>query len=75
MYLANTPFYPESDYVSREAKVFKMLKEKLLKQHEESKARENYLLQRQFVLEETVKQQSEDINRMMAFIQQQQPNP
>ena len=60
-----------------------MLKEKVLKQQEESKDRENYLIQRQIALEETVKQQSEllkkqseDINRMMAFIQQQQqPNP
>jgi len=60
-----------------------VLKEKVLKQKEESKAREDYLLQRQLDLEETVKQQSEllkkqseDINRMMAFIQQQQrPNP
>jgi len=60
-----------------------MLKEKVLKQQEESKAREDYLLKRQLVFEETVKQQSEllkkqsgDINRMMAFIQQQQqPNP
>jgi len=83
LYLANAPFYAESDYVSREAKVFKMLKEKVLKQQEESKARENYFIQRQIALEETVKQQfellkkqSEDINRMMAFIQQQQqPNP
>jgi len=59
LYLANAPFYAESDYVFREAKVFKMLKEKVLKQQEESKARENYLIQRQIALEETVKQQSE----------------
>jgi len=79
LYLANAPFYAESDHVSREAKVFKMLKEKVLKQQEESKARENYLIQRQIALEETVKQQlellkkqSEDISRMMTFIQQQQ---
>jgi len=83
LYLANAPFYSESDYVSREVKVFKMLKQKVLKQQEESKAREDSLLQRQLALEETVKQQSElpkkqseDINRMMALIQQQQqPNP
>jgi len=83
LYLENASFYAESDYVSREAKVFKMLKEKVLKQQEESKGREDYFLQRQILLEETVKQQSEllkkqseDINRMMAFIQQQQqPNP
>jgi len=60
-----------------------MLKQKVLKQQEECKAREDSLLQRQLALEETVKQQtellkkqSEDINRMMALIQQQQqPNP
>jgi len=40
MYLANAPFYSESEYVSREAKVFKMLKQKVLRQQEESKARE-----------------------------------
>ena len=64
--------------------MFKMLKQKVLKQEEESKAREDFLLQRQLALEESVKQQaellkkqSEDINRMMALIQhqQQQPNP
>ena len=56
MYLANAPFYPESDYVPREAKVFKMLKKKVLKQQVESKAKEDSLLQRQIALEETVKQ-------------------
>ena len=55
LYLANAPFYPESDYISRETKVFKMLKQKVLKQQEESKAREDSLLQWQLVLEETVK--------------------
>ena len=34
LFLANAPFYPESDYVSRAAKMFK-----LLKQQEDSKAR------------------------------------
>jgi hypothetical protein len=81
-YLANEPFYSESEYVSREAKVFKMLKQRMIKQQEESKAREDSLLQRQLALEEMVKQQSEllkkqseDITRMMGLIQQQQPNP
>jgi len=46
LYLANAPFYSESEYVSREVKVFKMLKQKVLKQQEESKAREDSLLQR-----------------------------
>jgi len=73
LYLANAPFYAESEYVSRETKVFKMLKQKVLRQQEESKAREKYLLQRQLALEETVKKQSEDIQRLMVLIQQQQP--
>jgi len=75
LYLTNTPFYAESDYITRDSKVFKMLKQKVLKQQEESKAREEYLLQRQLTLEETVKKQSEDIQRLMALIQQQQPQP
>jgi len=75
LYLTNAPFYTESEYVTRESKVFKMLKQKVLKQQEESKAREEYLLQRQLALEETVKKQFEDIQRLMALIQQQQPQP
>jgi len=35
LFLANAPFYPESDYVSREAKMFKLLKQKVLKQQED----------------------------------------
>jgi len=56
LFLANAPFYPESDYLSREAKVLKMLKQKVMKQEEESKAREDFLLQRHLALEKTVKQ-------------------
>ena len=52
-----------------------MLKQKVVKQQEESKAREDYLLQRQMALEETVRKQSEDIQCLMALIQQQQPQP
>jgi hypothetical protein len=75
LYLENAPFYSEADYISREARIFKMLKQKLAKQQEESKAREDSLLQRQLALEEIVKKQSEQINQMMTMIQhQQQPN-
>ena len=63
--LANAPFYPESDYVSREAKLFKLLKQKVLKQQEESKAREDFLLQRQLALEVTLKQQAALIKQLM----------
>ena len=83
LYLANAPFYSESEYVSREDKVFKMLKQKVLKQQEESNAREDSLLQRKIALEETVKQQAELIKKqsadfaklMVLFNQQQKPNP
>jgi hypothetical protein len=83
LYLANEPFYSESEYVSREAKVFKMLKQILVKQQEESKAREDSLLQRQLAFEDFVKQQfellkkqSEEISRMKELIQHtQQTNP
>jgi len=47
MYLANAPFFLESDYMSREAKMFKLLKQKVLKQQEDAKAREDLLRQRQ----------------------------
>jgi hypothetical protein len=72
LYLVNEPFYSESDYVSREARIFKLLKQKLAKQQKESKAREDSLLQRQLALEDLVKKQSEQIDQMMAMIQQQQ---
>ena len=56
LFLANAPFYPELDYVSREARLFKLLKQKVLKQQEQSKAREEFLLQRQLALEAILKQ-------------------
>jgi len=65
LFLANAHFYPESDYVSREAKLFKLLKQKVLKQQEESRAREDLLLQRQLVLEATLKQQAALIEQLM----------
>jgi len=46
LYLANAPYFPESDYMSREAKMFKLLKQKVLKQQEDVKAREDLLLQK-----------------------------
>jgi len=65
LFLANAPFFPESDYVSREAKMFKLLKQKVMKQQEEAKARENLLLQRQLALEATLKQQAPLIEQLM----------
>jgi len=65
LFLANALFYPESDYVSREAKMFKLLKPKVLKQQEDSKAREDFLLQRQLALEETLKQHAALIEKLL----------
>jgi len=71
LFLTNAPFYPESDYVSKETKFFKLLMQKVLKQQEESKAREDFLLQRQLALEATLKQQVALIEQLM----NKQPNP
>jgi len=46
LYLANTPYFPESDYLTREAKIFKLLKQKIVKQQEDAKARDDLLLQK-----------------------------
>lgn len=74
--LENVPFYSESEYISRDEKIFKKLRQKLARQQEESKAREDALLQRQLALEELVKKQAEQMEKMMAMIQQQQqPKP
>jgi len=58
LYLANTPYFPESDYMTREAKMFKLLKQKIVKQQEDAKAREDLLLQKQLELEEALRKQA-----------------
>jgi len=65
LYLANAPYFPESDYMSREAKMFKLLKQKVLKQQEDAKSREDLLLQRQLALEATLKEQAALIEKLM----------
>jgi len=65
LFLANAPFFPESDYLSREAKMFRLLKQKVLKQQEEAKAREDLLLQRQLALEATLKERAALIEKLM----------
>jgi hypothetical protein len=70
--LTNESFYSEADYVTREERVFKLLKQKLARQQEEAKAREDALLQRQLALEELVKKQAEQMEKMMNMMQQQQ---
>ena len=71
LYLANTPYFLESDYVTREAKMFKLLKQKVLKQQEDAKVREDLLRQRQLELEAALKEQA----ALIAQLMNKQPNP
>jgi len=71
LYLANTPYFSESDYLTREARIFKLLKKKIVKQQEDAKAREDLLLQKQLELEATLKIKEDLIAQLM----NQQPKP
>jgi len=71
LYLANTPYFPESEYLTREARIFKLLKQKIVKQQEEAKAREDLLLQKQLELEAALKIKEDLIAQLM----NQQPKP
>ena len=71
LYLANAPFLLESDYVTREARMFKLLKQRVLKQQEDAKAREDLLRQKQLELEAALKEQATLIQLLM----NKQPNP
>ena len=65
LYLANTPYFPESEYLTRESRIFKLLRQKIVKQQEEAKAKEDLLLQKQLELEATVKMQKDLIAQLM----------
>jgi len=65
LYLANNPYFSESEYLTREARLFKLLREKIVKQQEEAKAKEVFFLQKQLELEATVKMQKELIDQLM----------
>jgi len=69
--LANTPFFPSSEYFTREGRLFKQFKQSVLKQQEEAKAREDELLQKQLALEAALKEKDDLIARLM----NQQPQP
>jgi len=71
LYLANTPYFPELDYLTREAKIFKLLKQKIVKQQEDAKAREDLLLQKQLELEAALKSKE----ALIAQLMNKQPNP
>jgi len=63
--IANTPFFPESEYFTREARLFKQFRQTILKQQEEAKAREDQLLQKQLELEAALKLKEDLIGQLM----------
>jgi len=65
LYLANNPYFPESEYLTREARIFKLLRQTIVKQQEEAKAKEDLFLQKQLELEATVKMQNDLIAQLM----------
>jgi len=69
--IANTPFFPASEYFNREGRLFKQFKQSVLKQQEEAKAREDELLQKQLELEAALKLKDDLIAQLM----NQQPQP
>ena len=71
LYIANTPYFPESEYLTREAMIFKLLRQTIVKQQEDVKAREDLLLQKQLELEAALKIKEDLIAQLM----NQQPKP
>jgi len=69
--IANTPFFPASAYLTREARLFKQFRQTILKQQEEAKAREDHLLQKQLELKAALKLKEDLIAQLM----NQQPKP
>jgi len=65
LYLANTPYFPKSEYLTKEARIFKLLRQKIVKQQEEAKAKEDLFLQKQLELEATVKMQQDLMAQLM----------
>ena len=71
LFLANTPHFPESDYMTREGRLFKLFKERVKKDQEAAKAKEDLLLQKQLELEAALKRQE----ALIAQLMNKQPNP
>jgi len=69
--LANTPFFQESEYFSRERRLLKQYRLSAQTIREEYKAREDELLQKQLALEAAMKEKDDLIARLM----NQQPKP
>jgi hypothetical protein len=70
--LANQPFFSETDYLTREARLCKLLKKQMAQQQQEAKEREQALLQRQQQLEELLQKKIEEMEEMK---KQHQTNP
>jgi hypothetical protein len=70
--LANQPFFLEMDYLTREARLCKLLKKQMAQQQQEAREREQALLQRQQFLEEQLQKKIEEMEKMK---KQQQTNP
>jgi hypothetical protein len=67
--LANKPFFSEMDYLTRDARMFKLLRQKMAQQQQEAKARELELLQKQQLLEDQLKKQAEEMEMMRKQLQ------
>ena len=65
LFLANTPYFQKSEYLTREGRVVKLLKEKAKKDQEAAKAREDLLLQKKLELEAEIKRQEALIQQLM----------
>jgi len=63
--LAYTPFYHKSEYMTREGRIVKLVREKAQKEREDAKAREDLLLQKQLELEAALKRQEALIQQLM----------
>jgi len=65
LFLAYTPFYHKSEYMTREGREVKLLREKAQKDQEAAKAREDLLLQKQLELEAELKRKEALIQQLM----------
>jgi len=65
LFLAYTPFYHKSEYMTREGREVKLLREKAKKDQEAAKAREDLLLQKQLELEAELKRKEDLIAQLM----------
>jgi len=63
--LAYTPFYPKSEYLTREGRIVKQVREEAQKEKVVAKAREDLLLQKQLELEAAFKRQEALIAQLM----------